>query len=166
MSQFIVNLGVLFSLGLKKVLFIWQLKKCSFLFLNMLNGGWYSWASIKTCWGGILSLARCGSGTHFTNDFSITIQIRRKFHLDLILITDDQIATKFGTCHGSPAVVPCAKSCSDHFISIWMRAKWNFHHISIVIDKLLVKWAPVSWCCMSIHFNSNILISVHDKCKY
>ena len=57
-------------------------------------------------------------------------------------ITGNHIATKFGTCHDSPAVVPCAKYCSDHFISIWMRAKWNFHHIWIVMEKLLVKWAP------------------------
>ena len=57
-------------------------------------------------------------------------------------ITDDHIATKFGTCHDSPAVVPCAKYCSDHFISIWMRAKWNFHHIWIVMEKSLVKWVP------------------------
>ena len=42
----------------------------------------------------------------------------------------------------SPAVVPCAKYCSDHFISIWIGAKWNFHHIWIVMEKLLVKWAP------------------------
>ena len=57
-------------------------------------------------------------------------------------ITDDHIATKFGTCHDSPAVVPCAKYCSDHLISIWMGAKWNFHRIWIVMEKLLVKWAP------------------------
>ena len=57
-------------------------------------------------------------------------------------ITGGHIATQFGTCHDSPAVVPCAKFCSDHFISFWMRAKWNFHHIWIVMEKLLVKWAP------------------------
>ena len=57
-------------------------------------------------------------------------------------ITGDHIATKFGTCHDSPAVVLCAKHCSDHYISIWMRAKWNFHHIWIAMEKLLVKWAP------------------------
>ena len=56
--------------------------------------------------------------------------------------TDDHIATKYGTCHDSPAVVPCAKYCSDHFISILMRAKWNFHHIWNVMEKLLVKWSP------------------------
>ena len=57
-------------------------------------------------------------------------------------ITDDHITTKFGTCHDSPAVVPCAKFCSDHSISNGMRAKWNFHHIWIVMEKLLVKWTP------------------------
>ena len=60
--------------------------------------------------------------------------------------TDDHIATTFGTCHDSPAVVPCAKYCSDHYISIWMRAKWNFHHIWNVMEKLLVKWAPGPIC--------------------
>ena len=59
-------------------------------------------------------------------------------------ITNDHIAKKFGTCHDSPAVVPCAKYCSDHFISIWMRAKWNFHHIWIVMEKLLVKFSTKS----------------------
>ena len=34
------------------------------------------------------------------------------------------------------------KNCSNRFIRIWMREKWNFHHISIVIKKLLMKWAP------------------------
>ena len=60
-------------------------------------------------------------------------------------ITNNHIAKKFGICHDSPAVVPCAKFCSDHFISIWMGAKWNFHHIWIVMEKLLVKWSPVLW---------------------
>ena len=39
-----------------------------------------------------------------------------------------------------------------------MRAKWNFHHISIVIDKLLVKWAPASQNIQSHcshHFDTN-----------
>ena len=53
-------------------------------------------------------------------------------------ITGDHIPTKFGTYHDNPAVVPCAKYCSDHFISIWMRAKWNWN----CDGKLLVKWAP------------------------
>ena len=61
-------------------------------------------------------------------------------------ITGGHIATKLGTCHDSTAVVPCAKFCSDHFISFWMRAKWNFHHIWIVMEKLLVKWAPGLGC--------------------
>ena len=87
------------------------------------------------CW-------RWDTGAHFTNDFSITIQIRWKFHLALIQLLMTISQQNFGTCHDSPAVVPCAKYCSDHFISIWMGAKWNFHHIWIVMEKLLVKWAP------------------------
>ena len=71
-------------------------------------------------------------------------------------ITGDHIATKFGTCHDSPAVVPCAKFCSDHFISTWMGANWNFHHISEMgpwIAKASDYWSfvrgihrwPMSW---------------------
>ena len=62
-------------------------------------------------------------------------------------ITGDYIDIKFGTCHDSSAVVPCAKFCSDPCISIWMRAKWSFHHIWIVMEKLLVKWAPGTQMC-------------------
>ena len=76
-------------------------------------------------------------------------------------ITDDHIATKFGTCHDSPAVVPCAIYCSDHFISIWMGAKWNFHHIWIVMEKLLVKWAPES----SIASNITLITDRLRQCK-
>ena len=57
-------------------------------------------------------------------------------------IAGDHITTKFCTRHDSIAVMPCAKFCSDHFIRIWMRGKWNFHRIWIVMERLLVKWAP------------------------
>ena len=84
-------------------------------------------------------------------------------------ITDDHIATKFGTCHDSPAVVPCAKYCSDHFISIWMRAKWNFHHIWIVMEKLLVKWAPAHMgrvsTCQKMDLNSPAAQDNEAACK-
>ena len=49
------------------------------------------------------------------------------------------ISTNFCSCHDSLAVVACAKLCSDHFFRIWMRAKWNLHHIWNMIEKLLVK---------------------------
>ena len=39
--------------------------------------------------------------------------------------------------HGRTAVVPCAKFCSDHFIKMWMRVWWNFHHIWIVMEKFV-----------------------------
>ena len=57
-------------------------------------------------------------------------------------ITCDHSIAKIGTCHDSPAVVPCAKYCSDHFISFWIRAKWNFHHIWIVSGI-----GPWIWIC-------------------
>ena len=56
--------------------------------------------------------------------------------------TNKVIATIFGTWHDSWAVVACAKCCCDMIISSWIRAKWNFHHIWIVMEKSLVKWVP------------------------
>ena len=93
-------------------------------------------------------ICNCSSGTHFTNDFSITIQIRWKFHLALIQLL--VIISRQNLAHATTAqLVPCAKYCSDHYIIIWMRAKWNFHHIWIVMEKLLVKWAPDT--CRTCH---------------
>ena len=57
--------------------------------------------------------------------------------------TDKVIATIFGTWHDSWAVVACAKFCCEMVISNWIRAKWNFHRIWIVMEKSLVKWAQV-----------------------
>ena len=56
--------------------------------------------------------------------------------------TNKVVATIFGTWHDSWAVVACAKCCCDMIISSWIRAKWNFHHIWIVMEKSLVKWVP------------------------
>ena len=52
------------------------------------------------------------------------------------------IATIFGTWHDSWAVVACAKFCRDMITSNWIKAKWNFHRIWIVMEKSLVKWVP------------------------
>ena len=57
-------------------------------------------------------------------------------------VTGHQIATNFGTCHDSTAVVPCTKFCSDHCIEIEMRVKPNFHRIWIAMEKPLVKRGP------------------------
>ena len=56
--------------------------------------------------------------------------------------TNKVIATKFGTWHDSWAVVACAKFCCDMINCNWIRAKWIFHRIWIVMEKLLVKWVP------------------------
>ena len=55
---------------------------------------------------------------------------------------DIVIATIFGTWHDSWAVVACAKFCRDMITSNWIKAKWNFHRIWIVMEKSLVKWVP------------------------
>ena len=56
--------------------------------------------------------------------------------------TNKVITTIFGTWHDSWAVVACAKFWCDMVISNWIRAKWNFHRIWIVMEKSLVKRAP------------------------
>ena len=43
------------------------------------------------------------------------------------------IATIFCTWYYNSAVMPCAKLCRDHFTRIWIRAKPNFHWLSIVM---------------------------------
>ena len=70
--------------------------------------------------------------THFIHDFSITIQIRWICHLAVnqLLLAMAQ----FFTWRDSTAVVPHVKFCSDNSIRIWMRVKWNFHNIGIVIE--------------------------------
>ena len=55
---------------------------------------------------------------------------------------DIVIATIFGTWHDSWAVMACAKFCRDMITSNWIKAKWNFHRIWIVMEKSLVKWVP------------------------
>ena len=104
-------------------------------------------------------LVNRGPGNHFTNKFSHhnSNSMENLFSSDST--TGDHIATKFGTCHDSPAIVPCTKFCSDYCISTWMRAKWNFHHIWIVMEKLLVKWAPGSagTRSFSLSCHSNLL---------
>ena len=45
------------------------------------------------------------------------------------------IATKFCTCHGSCAVVACAKICCDLMDNNWITARGSFHRIWIVSKK-------------------------------
>ena len=62
-------------------------------------------------------------GDHFTNNFSITIQMWWKFHFCSHPNTNKVIATKFGTWHDSWAVVACAKFGCDMITSNQIRAK-------------------------------------------
>ena len=56
--------------------------------------------------------------------------------------TNKMIAPKFGTWHDSWAVVACAKFCCNMITSNWIRAKWIFHRIWIVMEKSWGKWVP------------------------
>ena len=83
------------------------------------------------------------SGTHFTNFL---------FHHNsnsIEISFSSNSKSNDHTCHNITTAVLCAKYCSYHFIRNWMRAKWNFQHIWIVMDKLLVKWAP-GFCIIPI----------------
>ena len=71
--------------------------------------------------------------------------------------TNKVITTIFGTWHDSWAVVACAKFCCDMVISNWIRAKWNFHRIWIVMEKSLVKWAPGHESAATLHYNDVIM---------
>ena len=41
--------------------------------------------------------------------------------------------------------MPCAKFCSDLFIRIWIRTKWDFLHIWIVMETKLLKWVDLRY---------------------
>ena len=58
-------------------------------------------------------------------------------------ITGHQITTIF-----SPVIL-CAKFCSGQFTKIWMRTKWNFSQIWIVMEKSLTHWGRVTHLCVS-----------------
>ena len=66
------------------------------------------------------------------------------------------------TWHDSCAVVACAKFCCNMITSDWMRVKWNFHRIWIVIEKSLVEWIPGTnvnniWSQLKCKGNFNLL---------
>ena len=79
---------------------------------------------------------------HFTNTFSIIIQIRGKI-CTVIPPVGNQLLQTFCSCHDSCVVIPCAKFGIDHLIMEWMRTKLNFHAISMTMEELLVKWASI-----------------------
>ena len=68
----------------------------------------------------------------------------------------DHITTKFCAWHDNAVVLPCAKFGSDHFIRLRMRAKWIFHHISIVMEKYLMK-------CRRAHFTNECYIVIQIR---
>ena len=97
---------------------------------------------------------RVTSGVHFTNNFSITIQMWWKFHFALIpiLIKWSLHYLAHGTTAGLSWHMP-------NFVVIWLSVieselKWNFHQIWIVMEKSLVKWAPGLGLLYSVYLDT------------
>ena len=80
-------------------------------------------------------------GAHFTNDFSIVIQMRWKFHSSLIQVVSMWSLSHFA--HGTTAVLSLHV---QNFVAIrhtTMELRWPiFYRIWITMEKSFVKWAP------------------------
>ena len=128
---------------------------------------WCHWATnpyLNKCWSN--SMSPCGftrpwwvnsvpAELHY--DQGIVIQILSKFHSALNQINFNQFITaKLYTCHDSTAVIPCTKICSDFIASILITTMWIRHCISIVSEKLIVKWTPGHLHKVSRHYNWNM----------
>ena len=98
--QFLQSTAVQLPCFLQRFKLIWQLKRMLWIkdFSRDLNLRWVP-DRCHICSGHI------APGTHFTNDFSITIQIRRKFHLDLIQLL--MIRSQQNLAHATTAQLSC-----------------------------------------------------------
>ena len=67
----------------------------------------------------------------------LAIKIRWKFRLTLFQSLFIRSQPHFA--HATTANT-CTKFCSDHFARVWTRVRWNFHHIRIVMENVLLKW--------------------------
>ena len=85
-----------------------------------------AWPNVNEAWA------------HFTKDFFVSNSNWMETSPCCNSNTGLQITTRFCTCYDSTAVVTCAKYCSDRFVSITVKAKWNSHRIWIAMEKPLV----------------------------
>ena len=72
-------------------------------------------------------------GAHFTDDFCL--KFKQDGNLQLCLDVIEFLVIRSQQIFAHTAVVACAKFCSDYFVRIEIRAKWNFHWILILIEK-------------------------------
>ena len=92
----------------------------------------------------------------FINDFATTIQLWCEINFAviqfLVIVSQQNFANAMNaqlSCH--------ERNCfCDQFVWIWMRTKWNFHRIWIVMETSFVNWVPaVKWlvpnCCFMWH---------------
>ena len=91
----------------------------------------------------------------FTENVSITIQVRWKFHFALIQILKNNSLQMFWhlyknscTWHDSTAVIPCARICRKVISIDGITVKLIFHQIKIVMEKTSIRWTTES---VSVH---------------
>ena len=105
-------------------------------------------------------------GVHFTNDFSIVIQIRQKLYSAHPSYTK-VVATKFCTWHNSCTVVACAKFCSVIIPYNEVTLTPIFHLIWITLQKLPRKMVPrSSWNVLASNRIGVGFIFSSDLCTF
>ena len=91
-------------------------------------------------------------GAHFTNNFWSQFKFNEKIGLAVISL----LAIKFFACNDCTTVMLYEKFYSDHFDTIQMRAKRNFHCLWNVVGK------KTYWNGPQVHPNQRLLyISIH-----
>ena len=96
-------------------------------------------------------------GMLFTDNFVLIIQIGYKFCFALIRFLTTGSPPSFA--HTTTAQLCCVmcRTCSDHHIQIWMKAKQNLHRMWNMIGKLLTKWACGSHFIKRNAHNPNLM---------
>ena len=77
------------------------------------------------------------------------------------------------TCYNSTVVISWAKCCSNHFIGIWIKAKWNFSWIWIVMENMTEmgplkcfgrrQWSTKQYKHLSVQKGTWIQILIYNK---
>ena len=100
-----------------------------------------------------------GQGPHFTNGFSIAVQIQWIFHFTLTSVVSKWSLQTFQ--HDTTALLSwhVHKICCNLMTSNGITARRIFHRISIVGKKSLLKWAPE--CVVEIVLKLWILVIIY-----
>ena len=114
----------------------WHLSNMNAILKNLT--GTFVWSKIlfmEKLTKGTLVTSTSGLVSHFTNDFSITIQTWWIFQFALIQILLEWLPQNF--------VHDMIAKLLDLMTRSWITTKWNCHQIWIVIENCLVKWLRI-----------------------